>query len=121
MVVKYIEQLRRKSDNEKKRFLIISTSIILGTVIFVWLVFGVNLIPKEARPVPSARTEKGVGIFTKFFNEASQDLTKVKNDATDILGNFFEGKYDGEKASADLEGIVPDADTGQPFKLPKTE
>jgi len=120
MVIKYIEKLRSGSDNEKKRFLVISTSIVLALIVAVWAVYGFSLVPDEAR-LTATKTEKGEGVFSKFFEEASRDLTKVREDVTDVWANFFEGKYDPEEIPADLEGLTTDIPENPSLTLPKTD
>jgi hypothetical protein len=120
MIVDYIKKLRNGSNEEKRRFLIISTSLVLLAIVILWLTYGFNLIPKEARPTVT-KTEKTEGVFSGFFKEASQDLTKVKNDVTNILGDFFEGKYDPEEIPADLERVIIDDTENLPLELPQLD
>ena len=120
MITSYIERVRNGSEEEKRKFLIISASIVLGVIIAIWLTYGFVLIPKEARPT-IVKKEKSEGVFSAFFQEASRDLTKVKEDVTNILGDFFEGKYDPKEIPADLENLIIDTPESPSLMLPQTE
>jgi len=120
MIVKFLEKIRRKPDNEKIVYVWVVTGVVVTIIFCLWLSFGLNLSSPIIGQVSVEKKTKESQIM-KFIKEAQGDLTKVKDDISNVFGNLFSGKYESQEPANSTNETLPPKAENPPLTLPKTE
>jgi len=121
MIVKFLEKIRNKPDNEKKIYVWVVTGAVVTVIFCLWLSFGLNLSSPIIGQVSTEKKTKESQIM-KFIKEAQGDLTQVKDDISKVFGNLFSGKNESEQLPSEaVNEVLPSKVENPPLTLPKTE
>jgi hypothetical protein len=121
MIVKFLEKIRNKPDDEKKIYAWVVTGAVVAVIFCLWLSFGLKFSSPIIGQVSTEKKTKESQIM-KFIKEAQGDLTQVKDDISKVFGNLFPDKNEPKEIPNEaINEVLPSKAENPPLTLPKTE